>query len=124
MSEGRGTCLPRPPPASGKVAVQHGAHQQGRGGAGGGHKLIGNPVIEEGQPQTVTRRVGAQPHSFAGFPCKIQNETQVLKALAEPRKASIHLTGPGRGPVDGRLRGRGGSGGRRRARERKWCWDR
>lgn len=83
----------------------HSTRLPGRGQ--GAHELIRNLVIEETQAQTITDGVSARPHSFAGFPSRIQSETRVLKALAELRKASIHLTGPGRQSVDGHLKGQG-----------------
>lgn len=106
VSEGRGSCLPSPPPAS-RLAVQHGAHQQR---LWRGWKLISNPAFEEAQRQTVSHRVGSRPLSFAGFLFRTQCEAQALQARAETLKASIHLTGPGMRASGQTSRGEGGRG--------------
>lgn len=108
LSEGMGSCLKSPPPAC-RWAVQHRAYQQR---LRRGWKLISNPAFEEAQRQTVSHRVGSQPLSFAGSLFRTQCEAQVLQACAEPYKASIHLTGPGRWACGQTSQGAGRKGGR------------
>ena len=69
------------------------------------------------RPSTkLSARVGSRPLSFAGFLFRTQCEAQVLQARAEPYKASIHLTGPGRRACGQTSQGAGrkGEGGSQR----------
>lgn len=95
-SEGRCTCLSRPPPASEKVAVQPWASWQGSGSGGNVSSSVALPRLCRGPAPNHHRQSEFLRRWFAGFSFKIQRETQVLETFAEPRKASIHLTGPGR----------------------------